>query len=217
MAYAENIILIPKGYESLARKDYKEAKKTHALAERLLNILGQNAGLHLMTGEVEKGFLEIKPRRKNGKSTQAELIQAHELAERVGKASGSRVKAFRNILTQAMLDASLVLNAHEEVKGRDISEIKVIDNKTMLSVLANGPQTLTDVIKLRSLIPEPSYVLIDTDLKLSTVQGLVKALGLEKPIRDYNKGVDIKIKSKTKVTKIERLKERRGKKRPLLA
>ena len=147
-----------------------------------------------MTGEVEKGFKEIKPGRKNGKSTQADLVQAHELAERVGKASGSREKAFKNILTQAMLDSSLVLNALEEVKGKDISEIKVIDNKTMLAVLANGPQTLTDVIKLRSLIPEPSYVLIDTDLKLSTVKGLVKALGLEKPIRDYNRKELIKEK-----------------------
>lgn len=194
MAYAENIILIPKGYESLTRKDYKEAEKTHALAETLLNILGRNASLHLMTGEVEKGFKEIKPGRKNGKSTQADLVQAHELAERVGKASGSREKAFKNILTQAMLDSSLVLNALEEVKGKDISEIKVIDNKTMLAVLANGPQTLADVINLRSLIPEPSYVVIDTDLKLSTVKGLVKALGLERPIRDYNRKELIKEK-----------------------
>lgn len=101
-----------------------------------------------------------------------------------------------------MLDSSLVLNTLEEVKGRDISEIKVIDNKTMLVVLANGPQTLTDVIKLRSLNPEPNYVQIDTDLKLSTVQGLVKALGLEKPIRDYNRkelNKGKKSKSKNKI------------------
>lgn len=36
MAYAENITLIPKSFDTLDRNDYKSAKATHALAGSLL-------------------------------------------------------------------------------------------------------------------------------------------------------------------------------------
>lgn len=212
---AANLSFLPEGWRTVTRVDYNEASRTHTLALSLISILGRHSGLHTMTGAIEPTMPTLKPKRKNGNSSQAELVQPFELADRLGNADKTNVEEFRKVLETALRDCIAVINAHEILK--EGTEPKLLDLETIEQL-----EAINTTPEIDSFIENgiERYEFAEVEVSLHTTLALVKALGLETPKRNYKEreiSTKKKAKSMKNITKIDRLKERRNKKKTLLA
>jgi hypothetical protein len=186
MALINNMILIPEGWRSVTKDKYSKAVKTRDFACTLLAVLDGKDLLTSFSFGRSLTATQVKDINQAVNSRPTDFDKPTEGKVRKEDPGGKRLDKLKDILTKALLDSALVINAYELVLQKK-PNIKIISRNTMLSVLANTPPTLLEQLEASIRIPENSYVLIDSDLALSTVQSLVKALGQETPKRNHRK------------------------------
>lgn len=188
---AANLSFLPEGWRSVTRADYNEATRTHTLAITLFSVLGRHSGLGEMTGAIESAFPILKPKRKNGNSSQAELVQPHELADRLGNADARNVVGFRDIIELALRDSKAVINAYEVLK--EGTEPRLLDLETIEQLEVINTTTVIDRFIEEGI---KQYEYAEVEVSLHTALALIKALGLETPKRNYTKRAITKINNK---------------------
>lgn len=188
---AANLSFLPEGWRTVSRADYNEAIRTHTLAITLFSVLGRHSGLAEMTGAIEPAFPVLKPKRKNGNSSQAELVQPHELADRLGNADVKNVDGFRHIIELALRDSKAVINAYEVLK--EGTEPRLLDLNTIKQLEGINTNPVIDAFIEQGI---QQYDYAEVEVSLHTALALIKALGLETPKRNYTKRVTTKVNNR---------------------